>query len=76
MAWWLQCLAPKREFAGSSLRWNQMGGLARSLNKCAALWTAAYGYSATERYLGTIREEKGISSQFRVSISSRYDLSC
>ena len=25
--------------------------------------------------LGTIREKKGISSRFRVSISSRYDLS-
>ena len=26
--------------------------------------------------LGTIWEEKGISSQFRISILSRYDLSC
>ena len=50
-------------------------GLAWSLYKCSALWRAVYGLSATERPLGTIREEKGISSWFRVSISSRYDLS-
>ena len=32
--------------------------------------------SATERPLGTIREEKGISSRLRVYISSLYDISC
>ena len=32
-------------------------GLAWSLYKCSALWRAAYGLSATERPLGTIREE-------------------
>ena len=53
-----------------------VGGLAWSLYKCAALWRAVYGTFGTERPLGTIREEKGISSRFRVSISSRYDLSC
>ena len=51
-------------------------GLAWSLYKCSALWWAVYGPSATKRPLGTIREEKGISSRFRISISSRYDLSC
>ena len=35
-----------------------------------------YGPSATERPLGTIHEDKGISSQFRVFILTRYDLSC
>ena len=34
------------------------------------------GPSATERHLGAICEEKGISSQFRVPISLPYDLSC
>ena len=34
------------------------------------------GAFATERPLGTIRKKKGIPSRFRVSISSRYDLSC
>ena len=33
------------------------------------------GGSITERPLGTIREERGYSSRFRVSISSRYGLS-
>ena len=33
-------------------------------------------FSATKKTLGTICEEKGISSGFQVSISSRYDLSC
>ena len=32
-------------------------GLAWSLYKCAALWRTVYGPSATERPLGTIREE-------------------
>ena len=32
-------------------------GLAWSLYKCSALWTAGYGPSATERPLGTTREE-------------------
>ena len=51
-------------------------GLAWSLYKCAALCRAVFGSSATERPLWTIREEKGISSRFQVSISWRYDLSC
>ena len=59
----LRFLAPKREFAGSSLHWISTGcTLDWSLLKCAVLWTAVYGSSATERPLGTIREEKGISS--------------
>ena len=37
---------------------------------------SAYGSSATERPLGTIPEEKGISSRSQVSVSSRYELSC
>ena len=44
-----------------------MHGLARSLYKHAVLWRAFYGPFATERILGTIPEEKGISSQFWVS---------
>ena len=32
--------------------------------------------SATERSFETIREEKGISSHFQISISLQYDLSC
>ena len=48
----------------------------RSLYKCAALWGTVYGASAAKRPLGTICEEKGISSRFRVSISSRYELIC
>ena len=44
--------------------------LAWSLYKCASLWRAVYGPSATERLLGTIHEETGISSRFRISISS------
>ena len=47
-----------------------------SLYKCVELWRAVYGTYATERTLGDIREEKGISSRFRPSITSRYDLSC
>ena len=39
-----------------------------SLYKCAALWRTVYGTSATERPLGIVREEKGISSRFWVSI--------
>ena len=76
IAWWL-CLCiianthtlPMDGSAGtpSSLAW--------SLYKCAALWRAVYGPSATERPIGTICEEKGISSRFQVSITSRYDLS-
>ena len=62
----LTFLATKREFAGSRLRWISMSGLAWSLYKCAALWRAVYDLSAPKRRLGTIREEKGISSQFRV----------
>ena len=50
--------------------------LAWSLYECAALWRAVHGLSATERPLGTIREERGIFSRFRVSVSSQYELSC
>ena len=32
-------------------------GLAWSLDECAVLWRTVYGPSATERPLGTIREE-------------------
>ena len=42
-----------------------------AVNKYAGLWRAVY---ATERRLGTIREEKGIPSQIQISILSRYDL--
>ena len=61
--------------AGSS-SWILKSGLASSLYTCAALWMAVYDPSATEKPLGTICEEKGISSRFRVSTSSRYDLTC
>ena len=37
------------------------------------LWRAVYT-SATDRPLGTVREEKGIFPPFQVSISSGYDL--
>ena len=43
------CLAPQREFAGLSLRWIPTSGLAWSLYKCATLWRAIYGFSATEK---------------------------
>ena len=49
--------------------------LAWCLYTCKALWRANYGPSATERPLGTVHEEKGISSQFQVSLVSRYGLS-
>ena len=45
-----------------------------SLYKGAALWRA--GSSTTKGLIGTVREGKGISSNFCVFISSRYDLSC
>ena len=53
-------------------------GLAWSLYKRAALWRTVYGLYATERPLGTIREEKGISypASSGFSISSRYDVRC
>ena len=41
-------------------------GLAWLLYRCVALWRAIYGHSTAERPLGTIREEKGISSLFQV----------
>ena len=59
--------------AGLYVRWS-LSRLAWLLYKCAALCKAVYGTSTTKRSLGTIQEEKGISS--RVSISLRYDLSC
>ena len=55
----------------SSSEWCQLAvSLSRltwSLYKCAALWRAVYGSSATQRFLGTIREEKGIFSQLSVN---------
>ena len=57
----------------SSLNPHQRVGLATI--KCAVLWRAVNGTPATKRTLGTIREEKGISSGFRVSVSLQYDLS-
>ena len=55
--------------AGSSLHLVPISGLAWSLYRRAALYRA-------ERLLETFRGEKGISSRFRVAISSRYDQSC
>ena len=55
---------------GLSLLDPHLSELAWLLYKCVALWRAVYGASATESPLGTIREEKGIYSQFG------YDLSC
>ena len=51
-AWLSSVSSQVRVSAGSPSR------LAWSLYKCAALWRAVYGPSATERPLGTIREEK------------------
>ena len=49
---WLPSLSSQvRVSAGSP------SGLDWSLYKCSALWRAVYGLSATERPLGTIREE-------------------
>ena len=72
---WLDAWLPSVSFhvlisAGSP------SGLAWSLYKCAVLQRAFYGSSATKRSLGIIREENGISSRLRVSISSRYNQSC
>ena len=72
------CMSPKPKVEGSSLSWIPLcgwpgyyinvqccGGLSMVLN------------SATERPLGTICEEKEISSLFEVPISFQYDhLSC
>ena len=51
VAWWLRCLASKRELAGSRLRWITTSGLAWSLYKCVALymWRAVCFICATER---------------------------
>ena len=57
-----------------SLCWIPISGLAWSLYKCASLWRAVYGPSATERRPGTICEEKGTASWIWVSILSQYDL--
>ena len=51
-------------------------GLAWSLYKRAALRRIVYGTLATERLLRTSREEKGISSRFRVSISLSFWKRC
>ena len=71
----LSGLAPKRECDGCSLHWILTNGLTWSLYKCVALWRAVYGSFVTKKTLGTIHEEKGISSWFRVSILLRYYLS-
>ena len=67
----------KREFACSNLRWIPTIGLAWLLYISALLWMAVYGPSATERplVLELFLKIRGISYRFRVSISSRYDLS-
>ena len=39
----------KRAFAGPSLYWIPISGLARSLYKCAVLLKTVYGPSATDR---------------------------
>ena len=64
---------------GSSLHWIPISGLAWSLYKCAALWRAVYGPSATERplkTLGTIHDDNGISSRFLGYHSLQDRLSC
>ena len=61
----IQCLVHKYEFAGSSLCRITTSRLARLLYKCVALCRAVYGPFATERPLGTVREEKGISSRYQ-----------
>ena len=60
---WLPSVSLQVRVSAGSRSW-----LAWLLYKCAALWKAVYGPSATERPQGTIREEKGISSRFRGSI--------
>ena len=50
-AWFPSLSSQVRVSAGSP------SGLAWSLYKCVALWRTVYGPSATERPLGTIREE-------------------
>ena len=64
---------------GSQVRVSTVSPLAgwpgRYIYKCAALWGAVYGDSGTKIPLGTIRKEKGNSSRFRVSASSRFDRS-
>ena len=49
---WLPSVSSQVRVSAGSPR-----GLAWSLYKCAALWRTAYVPSATERPLGTIREE-------------------
>ena len=41
--------------------------LAFPLYKCAAFMEALFGAFATEKYIGTFREEKGISSRLRLT---------
>ena len=61
-----------------SPRWIPISGLTWWLYKCVALWMSVCGASATERYLGTIREEKGIYIRFLFLSCCKYyyDLSC
>ena len=49
---WLPSVSSRVRVSAGSL-----SGLAWSLYTCAALWRTVYGPSATERPLGTIREE-------------------
>ena len=64
----MKCQASKCEVASLGLRWISTSELTWLLYKYVA--------SAFVGPLGTIYEEKGISSRFRVSISLRYDLNC
>ena len=58
--------------------------LSLKLNDSAKIWKifkgkplyCVYGVSSTKRSLGTIHEEKGFSSRFRISILSWYGLRC
>ena len=60
---WLASVSSQVRVSAGSRSW-----LAWSLYKCAALFRAVFGPSATEKPQGTIHEEKGISSRSWVSI--------
>ena len=66
----------RRVIFASSHRFQIQDGLAWLLYKCAALLRTLCGLSETARPLEPFCEERGISSQFRVSTPFRYDLSC
>ena len=63
VAYWLWCLAPMCDIAGSSL---QRIGLV-AIYKCAAFCEVVDCAFATKRPLGTVSEKNGIYSRFRVS---------